>query len=67
VVWLANLTARPQQIEISDLEGAEMAVLDAETFVAASRDPGFLDQPAAKRLGRSMTLSPYAVLRLRGN
>jgi hypothetical protein len=67
VVWLANLTAQPQQIEISDLGGAEMAVLDTESFVAASRDPTFLDRPAAERFGGSMMLSPYAVLRLRGS
>jgi hypothetical protein len=65
VAWLANLTAHPQQIEISDLDGANMALLDGESFVAASRDPAFLDRPAAERFGGAMTLSPYAVVRLR--
>jgi hypothetical protein len=65
VVWLANLTAEPQPIEMADLAGAEMASLDAESFVAASRDPAFLDRGPAECFGGSMTLPSYGVVRLR--
>jgi len=35
-----------------------MAMLDTENFVAESRDPTFLDRPAAERFGGSMMLPP---------
>ena len=42
-------------------------MLDADNFVAANRDPAFMDRPAPESFGRAMMLPPYAVLRLRGS
>ena len=66
-LWLANLTAEDQNVQVTGAErlkrpiGAMIgAMLDENSFDQATADPrGF--QNAWKAMGRGMTLKPYAV------
>ncbi|CAH1651950.1 D-apionate lactonase [Hyphomicrobiales bacterium] len=65
-LWLANLTGADQAVQV---EGtiAERAVLDAGTFVAATKNADALALMAEGTVGSTCTLAPYAVARLRLN
>ena len=62
-IWLANLTAATQTLELPS-QARRATILDAEHFAAATRDPEFLDtmQPA----NGPLELSAFAIARLRG-
>jgi hypothetical protein len=65
-LWLANLTGETQKARVSGLAGgAVMHVLDEASFVAATRDAGFLGKggKALKKVGM-VELAPYAVARI---
>jgi len=65
-VWLANLTGETQTAKVSGFSGgALLHVLDESSFVAATRDAGYLEKggKALKKVG-SVALSPYAVARI---
>jgi hypothetical protein len=60
-LWLANLTARQQQVKVSGAKGAlSGTTLDEDSFVAATTDPrGF--QKSWRPMKADFTLKPYAV------
>jgi hypothetical protein len=60
-LWLANLTADNQPVNLSGAKGAMFgATLDEDSFVTATTDPqGF--QKHWKAMKSSLTLKPYAV------
>jgi hypothetical protein len=64
-VWLANLTGETKSVSL-DFDAAQAAQLTAEAFVDAAADAGLMDrlQPLA---ARQITLSPYAVWRLKAS
>ncbi|BCP54797.1 hypothetical protein K32_34140 [Kaistia sp. 32K] len=63
-LWLANRTGTEQSVA---LPGAprDLFLLDADSFVAATRDPDALDTLTKPFDGRTLVLAPYAVARLR--
>ena len=65
-LWLANLTAAPQTIELPSLRSGEasVAILAAETFERMTTEADFLDKAAGKFSGKVLTLEPYAVARI---
>ncbi|MGH6924610.1 MAG: hypothetical protein ACRED5_12805 [Propylenella sp.] len=67
VLWLANLTAEPKQVEVFGIDNANVATLDADGFALASREPEFLDKRTERWTGESLALPPYAVARLLGH
>jgi hypothetical protein len=65
-LWLANLTGEIQTAKVSGFTGgAQLHVLDERSFVAATRDAGYLNKggKALKKVG-SVKLAPYAVARI---
>ena len=65
-LWLANLTGEAQTAKVSGFTGgALLHVLDEGSFVAATRDAGYLNKggKALKKVG-SVKLAPYAVARI---
>ena len=66
VLWLANLTASPVQIMLEGVPAgtARMAVLDAESFIQATRDPDALDAVAVAAPAGAICLDAYAVARI---
>ncbi len=63
-LWLANLTGDAVSVALpAAFHGARAALLDAEGFVEAARDPAFMDRLGAAA-GASASIAPYAVLRL---
>jgi hypothetical protein len=65
-LWLANLTGETQKAKVSGFTGgAQLHVLDEGSFVAATRDPGWLNKngKALKKVG-GVELAPYAVARI---
>ena len=65
-LWLANLTGETQTAKVSGFTGgALLHVLDEGSFVAATRDAGYLNKggKALKKVG-SVALAPYAVARI---
>ena len=66
-VWIANLTGEPKTVR---LEGgpasARAAVLDAESFAAATHDARLLDATAQAVEGGRLRLDAYAVARVVG-
>lgn len=60
-LWLANLTARQQQVQVSGAKGAlSGTTLDEDSFVAATTDPrGF--QKSWRPMKKDFALKPYAV------
>jgi hypothetical protein len=65
-LWLANLTGEAQKAKVSGFTGgAQLHVLDEGSFVAATRDPGWLNKngKALKKVG-GVELAPYAVARI---
>src|SRR5262245_36424295 len=65
-LWLANLTGETQSAKVSGFTGgAQLHVLDEGSFVAATKDAGWLGKggKALKKVG-SVALAPYAVARI---
>ena len=65
-LWLANLTGETQTAKVSGFTGgAQLHMLDEGSFVAATRDAGYLNKggKALKKVG-SVKLAPYAVARI---
>jgi hypothetical protein len=65
-LWLANLTGETQTAKVSGFSGgALLHVLDEGSFVAATRDAGYLNKSgkALKKVG-PVELAPYAVARI---
>lgn len=68
VLWLANLTGETQVARVSGFNGgALLHMLDESSFVAATRDAGYLGKggKALKKVG-TVELAPYAVARIVG-
>ena len=66
VLWLANLTPRPQTARIAGFTGpATVAVIDEGSFAKATTDLAFLAKAgkASKKVG-AVALRPYAVARI---
>jgi hypothetical protein len=61
-LWVANLTADPQRIDLP-AEAHSRAVLDQENFVAAARDPDLLD--GLRPVASPLVLDGFAVARVR--
>ena len=66
VLWLANLTARPQTVRVQGFAGpATIAVLDEGSFTKATTDLAFLQKSSKKSMKvGSIALRPYAVTRI---
>jgi hypothetical protein len=65
VVWLANLTARTVNVNLTGLpEKTLHAVIDSESFERATTDPEALDGIGRALAGASLALGPYAVARI---
>jgi hypothetical protein len=64
VLWLANLTADPQEVVVTGMEAAKLSLFDAESFVVASRNPKFMDALGETGTAASLRLPAYAVARL---
>jgi hypothetical protein len=65
-LWLANLTGETQTAKVSGFSGAALLrTLDEGSFVAATKDAGFLGKggKALKKVG-TVELAPYAVARI---
>ncbi|MEK6211704.1 MAG: hypothetical protein AABM64_15270 [Pseudomonadota bacterium] len=60
-LWLANLTAGEQKVQIAGAKGAVFgSMLDEESFVGATTDPRSF-QKSWKPIEDTLTLKPYAV------
>ena len=64
LLWVANLTAAPVEIALTGPAAATAAVLDAQNFVRAARDPEALDALAAPLSIDRVKLDSYAVARI---
>nr|WP_298688885.1 hypothetical protein [uncultured Dongia sp.] len=62
-IWLANLTGHAVTLNLK-ITAYELARLDTESYVNASKDVSLLDQFTAGN-SEILTLAPYAILRLR--
>ncbi len=65
-LWLANLTGAAQTLHLEQAI-AERAILDAESFVEATKNPDLLSERTERGGGSICELAPYAVARLRLN
>ncbi|HXW30374.1 MAG TPA: hypothetical protein VEK55_13510, partial [Xanthobacteraceae bacterium] len=65
-LWVANLTAAPVEVALAGLSpaSARAAVLDAQSFVQATRDPEALDALATPWASARLSLDGYAVARI---
>jgi len=64
VLWLANLTAAPQNVALAGLAGRPtvLSLLDEDSFVAATTDPDWFDAATRRLRGAaSLRLGAYAV------
>ena len=60
-LWLANLTAQTQSVDVSGVKGAMFGTtLDEDSFVTATTDPRAF-QRSWKAMKTALTLKPYAV------
>ena len=66
MLWLANLTGEPQQVEIAGLEvaGARLSLLDENSFADCVAAPDGFEGNAGGVSGAGLMLAPYAVARL---
>jgi D-apionolactonase len=64
-VWLANLTGEPQRVNLSGMRPDRLALLDAKSFVDATKTPNALDRLERHFAGDAFELDAYAVARLR--
>jgi hypothetical protein len=69
VLWVANLTGRPQSVMIEGMPAGtvRVALLDLERFVAATSDPDSLAWGETSAAAGQVDLGPYAVARLEGD
>ena len=65
-LWLANLTGEALNVDIEglDLSGAQLCVLDEESFEACANDPDGFDK-SERVLAGDLSLAAYAVVRIR--
>ncbi len=66
-LWLANLMGEPKRAALDAALTGGLALLDAESFVAAMREPDALDRLEHPFAGAEVELDAYAVARLRVN
>jgi D-apionolactonase len=66
-VWVANLSATVQSIELGPTVSSSVAMLDERSFVAAARDPNAMEGWQQPCSSQSICLGPYAVARLSGH
>jgi hypothetical protein len=67
VLWLANLAAETQRLNIKGFDGpAKLHVLDERSFEAAVRDPAWLDNGTLIRKVGSLELPSFGVARIQG-
>ena len=67
-LWLANLTAEPQPVRLSDQlpSSAVIRWLDTAHFETATLDPVGFAKASEPLLDRSLTLGPYALAHIVG-
>jgi D-apionolactonase len=65
-VWVANLSAIAQSVELEPATFSSVAMLDERSFVAAARDPNAMEGRQQPWSSQSLSLGPYAVARLSG-
>ena len=64
-LWLANLTAKTQSVQLSDTTiSARIALLAAEQFERAATDPDFMESSVGRLDDRLISLDAYAVARV---
>ena len=64
-LWVANLTAEPQSLQLPDLgRGARIALLSADEFERAAKEPDFMAQAARDTSDGVISLDAYAVARV---
>jgi hypothetical protein len=66
-VWVANLSAIAQSVELEPATFSSVAMLDERSFVAAARDPNAMEGLQQPWSSQSLSLGPYAVARLSGH
>ena len=64
-LWLANLMGEPRRGKLNGARSGRLAVLDAESFLAAAEHPDALDRLERPFAGDEFELDAYAVARLR--
>ena len=64
-LWLGNLMGEPRRVNLKGSGVGRLAVLDAESFVAASEHPDALDRLERPFSADEFELDAYAVARLR--
>lgn len=64
-LWLSNLTARKQSVQLSDTPiSARIALLAADQFERAAADPNFMENPGRRLDDQFISLDAYAVARV---
>jgi hypothetical protein len=64
-IWLANLMGEPRRVKLGTPLSGHVARLDADSFVAAAKDPDALDRGERRFSGDDIELDAYALVRLR--
>ena len=64
VLWVANLTSGPVEVEVPQARGARRVVIDADGFAALTTTPGYLDTAASDLPAGPLLLDAYAVARI---
>ncbi|TIM26134.1 MAG: hypothetical protein E5Y63_31060 [Mesorhizobium sp.] len=64
-LWLSNLTAKKQSVQLSDTpNSARIALLAADQFERAAADPNFMESPGRRLDDQFISLDAYAVARV---
>lgn len=64
-LWLSNLTAKKQSVQLSDTPiSARIALLAADQFERAAADPNFMENPGRRLDDQFIPLDAYAVARV---
>jgi hypothetical protein len=64
-LWLSNLTAKTQSVQLSNTPiSARIALLGADHFERAATDPNFMESSAIQLDGQFISLDAYAVARV---
>lgn len=64
-LWLSNLTARKQSVQLSETPiSARIALLAADQFERAAANPDFMEDPGKRLDDHSISLDAYAVARV---
>ncbi len=66
-VWLANLTAQSEKVDLKGSVNGHLSILSAATFEEATQNTSAMDSLAQPFSGEIINLPAYAVGRLRGN